>query len=80
MKYLETPMNVQIDIHYLSHAGRVLQRGSFQSRGKKPEEVALQFLRVIKNETEVLEVEKIILNGTEDIKEKVLELEKTPLD
>lgn len=73
-------MTVLIVIHYISSDNKIMQRGSFPLRGKKPEEVAYEWLRKIKREMPYYEdVEKILADG-EDITEKVRELETAPLD
>lgn len=72
-------MIVNIEIHYFSHAGRVLQRGPFKVTGSI-EQTALNFLRKLENTIFILQVEKIIYNGDIDITEKVLELKNKPLD
>jgi hypothetical protein len=75
-------MNVTIQIHYVAieNKNQVLQRGSFPLKGKKPEQVALEFWKRIKSEITVeIELEQVIADG-EDITELVKQLEKAPLD
>jgi hypothetical protein len=75
-------MNVTIQIHYITieNEGRILQRGSFPLKRRKPEEVAYEFWKWIKREMTVeIELEQVIADG-EDITKLVKELEKAPLD
>jgi guanylate kinase len=69
-------MNVTIEIHYIA-ASKVSQTSSFQLRGRKPEAVALDLWRNIKKEMSYhAHLDKIILNGDQDITEAVKELEE----
>jgi hypothetical protein len=71
------PLNVSIQIHYIANENKVLQRGAFPLRGRKPELVALEFWKWIKGENPYeCEIEKVFVDG-EDITEKVKELDKT---
>jgi excinuclease UvrABC helicase subunit UvrB len=73
-------MTVLIVIHYISNDNKVFRRGSFPLRGKTKEVVALEFWKWIKREMPFeCEIEKITCDG-EDITEKVIEMEKAPLD
>jgi hypothetical protein len=75
-------MNVIIQIHYITieNNGRILQRGSFLLKRRKPEQVALEFWEWIKREMTVeIKLERVIADG-EEITELVKELEKAPLD
>jgi hypothetical protein len=70
-------MTVTIDIHYTASSSRALQSGSFPLRGKKPEMVAYDFWRQIKKVMSYrAELEKVIINGNNDITELVKGLEK----
>lgn len=69
-------MNLLIEIHYKAES-RLRQSGSFLLRGKKPEEVALEFWKQIQKEMSYhVVLEKVILNGENDITEQVKELEE----
>jgi hypothetical protein len=75
-------MNVTIQIHYITieNNGRILQRGSFPLKRKKPEEVAYEFWKWIKKEMPLeIAIEQVIADG-EDITELVKELDEAPLD
>ncbi|MFS0776092.1 hypothetical protein ABC255_08810 [Neobacillus sp. 3P2-tot-E-2] len=66
-------MNIQI--HYIT-SSKAYQKGDFQLRGRKPEQVALDFWKQIqKHMSYRAELEKVICNG-EDITDKVKELEE----
>lgn len=68
-------MNIVIEIHYISDS-RGLQKGSFQLRGQKPEQVALKFWKQIKKEMSYrTELEKVIVDGDQDITQLVKDLE-----
>lgn len=69
-------MNVVIEIHYKSNS-RALQTGTFPLRGRKPEQVALDFWQQIKKEMSYrAELEKVVANGDRDITQLVKEIEK----
>jgi hypothetical protein len=69
-------MNVTIEIHHKSDS-RALQKGSFQLKGRKPERVALDFWKQIKKAmSHRAELEKVIVNGDQDITQLVKDLEK----
>jgi hypothetical protein len=65
-----------IKIHYTGPAGRVEQAGSFPIRGKRPEEIALDWWEKNVGRGYERKLDKVILNGEEDITEKVLEEQK----
>ncbi|MBT2696331.1 hypothetical protein J7E79_02630 [Bacillus sp. ISL-40] len=70
-------MNVSIEIHYKSDGSRALQKGSFQLRGSTPEKVALEFWKQIqKVMSHRAELEKVIVNGDQDITQLVKDLER----
>jgi hypothetical protein len=73
-------MNVYITIKYLSPAGRVQQGGSFPLRGRKAEQIALEWIKQIQKEVYFEGLLEVIVDGDNDITEKVLEMEKAPLD
>lgn len=73
-------MNVNIRIKYSFPAGRAQQGGSFPLRGRKPEQVAFEWLKQIKREVNFEELLEVIVDEKEDITEKILEMEKAPLD
>lgn len=69
-------MMITVEIHYAA-ASRAMQKGTFQLRGRKPEQVALQFWKEIKKEMSYrAELEKIIVEGDRDITEAVKALER----
>ena len=69
-------MYITIEIHYKG-ASRATRSDSFQLRGKKPEEVALSFWKQIKRELSYrAELEKVIMNGDQNITQLVQELEE----
>jgi uncharacterized protein (UPF0218 family) len=69
-------MNVTVEIHYKSDS-RALQKGSFQLRGRKPEQIALEFWKQIKKKmSHRAELEKVIVDGDQDITQLVIDLEK----
>jgi hypothetical protein len=69
-------MNVSIEIHYKSDS-RTLQKGYFPLRGRKPEKVALEFWKQIKKEmSHRAELEKVIVDGDQDITQLVKDLEQ----
>jgi hypothetical protein len=68
-------MNVIIEIHYISDS-RAVQKGSFPLRGRKPEYVALEFWKQIKTAmSHRAELEKVIVDGDQDITQLVKDLE-----
>ena len=69
-------MNVIIEIHYISHENKVMQRcSSFPLRRKKPEKVALDFWTQIKREMPFsAELSKLLIDG-EDKTEVIKEME-----
>ncbi|MEY2196947.1 hypothetical protein AB7942_30210 [Neobacillus sp. BF23-41] len=71
-------MNVTIEIHYEA-ASKLMQRASFPTRGRKPEQVALDFWKEIKKELSYrVELEQVFAGG-EDITELVKRLERHEL-
>ncbi|WP_226085633.1 hypothetical protein [Mesobacillus sp. S13] len=71
---------ITLKIKYLSPAGRVEQRGSFTLKGRKPEKVALDWIKQIRKEVYFEELLEVIVDGKEDLTEKVIEMMKAPLD
>jgi hypothetical protein len=70
-------MNVTIEIHYIASYTKSMQAGSFPLRGRRPEQVALDWWKQIKKEMSYhAKLEKVIMNGDQDITELVKELEK----
>lgn len=68
-------MNVTIEIHYTA-SSKITQGASFPLHGQKPEKVALDWWKQIKREMSYrVELEKVIINGDQDITELVKELE-----
>ncbi|MBO0961632.1 hypothetical protein J1P26_18155 [Neobacillus sp. MM2021_6] len=69
-------MTVIIEIHFTA-ASRGYKKGEFQLRGRKPEFLALQFWKQINKELSYrAKLEKVIVDGGQDITEAVLELER----
>jgi hypothetical protein len=73
-------MNARIQITYLTEGGRAQQSGTFPLRRKTPERVAYEWLQEIKRKVFYRELISVIVDGKEDITEKVLEIEKARLD
>lgn len=73
-------MNIRIQITYLTEGGRAQQSGTFQSRGKKPEVLAFEWLKQIKRKVNYKDLISVIVDNNVDITDKVIELEKAPLD
>ncbi|OIK14261.1 hypothetical protein BIV60_12200 [Bacillus sp. MUM 116] len=72
-------MNVSIELHFISNENKVMRRGEFPLRRKRPEEVAFEFWKQIKREMPFGgELVRVKASG-EDITELVMELEKAPL-
>jgi hypothetical protein len=68
-------MNITIEIHYTAGT-RAVQSGSFRLRGRKSEQVALQFWQQIKkNMSYHVQLDSVIINGDQDITKLVVELE-----
>jgi hypothetical protein len=68
-------MNVSIKIDYIA-CSRVSQSGSFPSRGRKPEKVALEWWKQLKKETSYrAALEKVTADGN-DITQLVKDLEQ----
>ncbi|WP_026572512.1 hypothetical protein [Bacillus sp. UNC438CL73TsuS30] len=73
-------MIVLIEIQYIAVDSRVMQRGEFPLRRRKPEEVAFEWLKQIKREMPFYEeLVKVKVNG-EDITDLVKKLDEAPLD
>jgi hypothetical protein len=76
-------MNIVIKIYYkaLEVNSKSYRSGLFPLKGKSPEEVAFDFWKWIKNEEPLnLELLKVIVDGDQDITEKIKELERAPLE
>lgn len=71
---------IAVQIQYITELGnKVLQRGSFPAKGRKPEKVAYDWWRELKKEMNVeIKMEKVMIDG-EDKTEEVKEMEKAPL-
>jgi hypothetical protein len=63
-------MNVIISIRYSSPAGPVLQQGEFYLRGKRPEQIALNWWKQIQREVYTDELISVEVNN-EDITDKI---------
>lgn len=73
-------MSVTIEIHYKTASSKIAQGGSFMLNSHKPEQIALNWWKQIKREMSYwAELEKVIINGDQDITELVLNLEKQGL-
>jgi glycerol-3-phosphate dehydrogenase len=69
-----------IQMFYFSNGDSILQRGEFQLRGRKTEQVAYDWLKQIKREMPYYEgIEKVICDG-ENITDLVKKLDEAPLD
>lgn len=73
-------MNARIQITYITEGGRAQQSGTFLLKRRKSEEVALDWIKEVKRQVTYKELISVIVDGKDDITEKVLELEKAPLD
>ncbi|PFP30748.1 hypothetical protein COJ96_04210 [Bacillus sp. AFS073361] len=70
---------ITIEIHYTS-ASRLMQRGSFPLKGRRPEQVALAFWKEIRKQmSNRAELERAIVNGDQDITELVADIEREEL-
>ena len=68
-------MNVLIEIHFISNENKVMQRGSFPLRRRKPEKVGLDFWKQIKRAMPFgAELDKLLIDG-EDKTEIIKEME-----
>jgi hypothetical protein len=67
-------MGISIEITYNSPVGKVLQRGNFPLKGKLPEVVAFDWWKDIRRNVYTEELILVVVNGDEDITEKVTEL------
>jgi hypothetical protein len=64
---------ITIEIHYEA-ASRIVQRGTFPLKGRKPEQIALQFWKAIKKEMSYrAELERVLAGGN-DITQQVRDL------
>jgi hypothetical protein len=73
-------MNVTIQMKYMTDGGRAQQSGTFPLKSKKPEEVAFDWMQEIKRKVTYQELISVILDEEKDLTEKVLEMEKAPLN
>lgn len=73
-------MHIRIQITYQTEGGKAQQSGTFSLRRKNPEEVAFEWLQEIKRRVFYRALISITVDGKEDITEKVLEMEKAPLE
>ncbi|MBT2637008.1 hypothetical protein [Bacillus sp. ISL-39] len=73
-------MNARIQITYLTEGGKTQQRGNFSLKRRKPEELASDWLQEIKRKVTYQELISVIVDGKEDITDKVLEFQKAPLN
>jgi hypothetical protein len=72
--------SVIIEIHYRAGNSRISQKGSFRLRGKKPEHVAFEFWQQLRTKLPYyIELERIIVNGHQEITELVKEIESQEL-
>lgn len=65
---------------YLSSGARTQQNGLFPLKGQKPEFIAYDWIKQIKKKVYFEELLEVIVDGKENITEKVLEMQKAPLD
>jgi hypothetical protein len=72
-------MNVRIQITSRTKGGKAQQSGTFPLRRRKSEEVAFDWLQNIKRKVTYRELISVIVDGKEDITDKVQEMEKAPL-
>ncbi|MFP5116131.1 hypothetical protein ACSU64_27875 [Bacillaceae bacterium C204] len=71
-------MNITIEVHYKANS-KLMQRASFPLRGRKPEQLALEFWKSIKREmTSHVELEEVLAAG-EDITQQVKDMEHEEL-
>jgi hypothetical protein len=74
-------MDIGIRIDYSVHGNKSYQQGSFSLRGKRPEDIAYNWWKQIKKEHSYWAVlERVIVNGDQDITFKVNEIDNTFLD
>ncbi|MFT9496934.1 MULTISPECIES: hypothetical protein [Bacillota] len=71
-------MAILITIKYDSPAGLVTQQGIFQTKGKRPEELAFNWWQEIKRTVFFDRLIKVELNESENITETILQMEKAP--
>lgn len=73
-------MYVTIEIHYKA-GSHINQSNTFPVRGKRPEQVTLDWWKEIKKEMSYhATLEKVIANGDQDITQLVLDLEEDQLN
>ncbi|WP_284037478.1 hypothetical protein [Neobacillus sp. 114] len=73
-------MTIHIQINYIA-SSKLSQSGTFQLRGRRPEQVALAFWKQIKKDMSYhANLVTVILNGDQDITQMVIELEKQEWD
>jgi hypothetical protein len=63
-------MNIIISVRYNSPAGSVLQQGEFYLKGKRPEQIALNWWKQIQRDVYTDELIEVTANG-EDITDKI---------
>lgn len=80
MMFGVTFMNMTLVVTFLSRGIRVQRKGSFQNRGRTPEKVAADWINEIKKEMDIEGLLSVIVDGKEDITERVIEMQKAPLD
>jgi hypothetical protein len=74
-------MHVVIEIHYSAIGGKVLQSGTFPLGGRKPEQIAFLFWKQIqKEQPHEVKLENVIVNGDQDIKNLILELQQQEIN
>lgn len=72
-------MSITITINYEAAGIGSSQSGSFKLRGRKPEQVALEWWKELKWNNYNPRLKSIIINGSEDITEAVIALANAPL-
>lgn len=73
-------MYITIRITYLTRGLRSQRSGAFPLKGRTPEKVAADWITEIKKEMDVDELVSVIVDGKEDLTEKVNKLTKTHLN
>jgi hypothetical protein len=69
-------MSAKIEIIFLSSSGsKILQRGSFPLKGKRPQDIAFDWWIKIQKEMFVELLEQVLCNG-EEITDMIVEMEK----
>lgn len=70
-------MNISLRIDYVSHGNKVYQATDLQLRGRPSVEVAYHWWKQIKKDMSYFaELEKVTLNGEQDITQEVKDFEK----